>query len=117
MTYLHVTLVVEVGHVPAVLLVVVVVGVRTVVAGRDALSVGCRGSVVEVRSSAVSHLSPGAQADLLLLLGAGGSHADHPDEEDQQDEEDDGSSNAWSGKSSMKYLGSVLYCIVSPPAM
>ena len=97
-TYLHVTLIVEVGHVPAVLLVIVVVGVRTVVAGRDTLSVGCRGSVVEVRSATVSHLSPGAQADLLLLLGPGGSHADHPDEEDQQDEEDDGSSNAWIGK-------------------
>ena len=69
-------------------------GVGAVVAGGDALSVGCRGSVVEVRSSTVSHLSPGAQPDLLLLLGPGGSHTDHPDEEDQQDQEDDRSSNA-----------------------
>ena len=95
MTYLHVSLIVEVGHVPAVLLVIIVVGVGAVVAGRDALSVRCRGSVVEVRSSAVRHLSPGAEANLLLLLRPGGSHTDHPDEEDQQDQEDDGSSNAW----------------------
>ena len=97
-TYLHVTLIVEVGHVPAVLLVIVVVGVRTVVAGRDTLSIRCRGSVVEVGRSAVSHLGPGAQSDLLLLLGPGGSDTDHPDEENQQDQEDDGSSNAWIGK-------------------
>ena len=82
-THLHVSLVVEVGHVPAVLLVIVVVGVGAVVAGRDALSVRGRGSVVEVWSSTLSHLSPGTQADLLLLLGPGGSDTDHPDEEDQ----------------------------------
>ena len=79
------------------------------VAGRDALSVRGRGSVVEVRSSAVRHLGPGTQAHLLLLLRPGGSHADHPDEEDQQDQEDDGPGDAWIGKSSMKNLG----CIVA----
>ena len=97
-TYLHVSLIVEVGHVPAVLLVIIVVGVRAVVAGRDALSVLGRGSVVEVGSPTVRHLGPGAQTNLLLLLGPGGSDTDHPDEENQQDQEDDGSSNAWSGK-------------------
>ena len=44
------SLAVEVGHVPAVLLVVVVVGVGAVVGGRDALGVGRRRSVVEVYS-------------------------------------------------------------------
>ena len=83
LTYLHVSLIVEVGHVPAVLLVIIVVGVGAVVAGRDALSVRGRGSVVEVGSAAVGHLCPGAQANLLLLLGPGGSDTDHPDEEDQ----------------------------------
>ena len=43
-------LIVEVGHVPSVLFVVVVVGVGAVVAWRDALSVGRRRSVVEVDS-------------------------------------------------------------------
>ena len=83
LTYLHVSLIVEVGHVPAVLLVIIVVGVGAVVAGRDALSVRGRGSVVEVGSAAVRHLCPGAQANLLLLLGPSGSDTDHPDEEDQ----------------------------------
>ena len=41
-------LIVEVGHLPAVLLVVVVVGVGRVVRGRDALRVGRRSAVVEV---------------------------------------------------------------------
>ena len=49
-TDLHVSLAVEVGHVPAILLVIVVVGVGAVVAWRDALSVGRRRSVVEVDS-------------------------------------------------------------------
>merc|ERR1719327_1650356 len=73
-TILHVSLAVEVWHVPAVLLVIVVVGVGAVVAGGDALSVGCGGSVVEVVSPSVSHLGPGSQSHLLLLLGSGGPH-------------------------------------------
>ena len=91
-------LVVEVWHVPSILFIVVVVSIGAVVAGGDALSVGCGGSVVEVVSPSVSHLGPGSQSHLLLLLGSGGPHADHPDEEHQEDQEDDGASNAWSIK-------------------
>ena len=63
-TDLHVSLAVEVGHVPAVLLVVVVVGVGAVVAGGDALSVGGTSAVVEVMASLVSNLSSRAQSNL-----------------------------------------------------
>ena len=106
--------VVEVGHAPSVLLVLVVVSIgRPVLGGRNGLGVRCRSTVVEVDLGPVD--SVGTWLSKLLLaktaLPSSTSHADHPDEEDQQDEEDDGSSNAWSGKSSMKYLGSVLYCI------
>ena len=45
---LHVRFVVEVGHLPAVLLVVVVVRVGRVVGGGDGLGVGGGGAVVEV---------------------------------------------------------------------
>ena len=63
-TDLHVPLAVEVGHVPAVLLVIVVVGVGAVVAGGDALSVGGTSAVVEVVASLVSDLSSRAQSNL-----------------------------------------------------
>ena len=63
-TDLHVALAVEVGHVPAVLLIIVVVGVGAVVAGGDALSVGGAPAVVEVVASLVSDLSSGAQSNL-----------------------------------------------------
>ena len=63
-TDLHVPLAVEVGHVPAVLLVIVVVGVGAVVAGGDALSVGGASAVVEVVASLVSNLSSRAQSNL-----------------------------------------------------
>ena len=43
-------LVVEVGHVPSILFIVVVVSIGAVVAGGNALSIGGWGSVVEVHS-------------------------------------------------------------------
>ena len=46
----HSYLVVEVGHVPSILFIVVVVSIGAVVAGGDALSLGGWGSVVEVHS-------------------------------------------------------------------
>ena len=42
---------VKVGHIPAVLLIVVVVRVGAVVGGRDALRVGRRRAVVEVHTT------------------------------------------------------------------
>ena len=63
-TDLHVPLAVEVGHVPAVLLVIVVVGVGAVVAGGDALSIGGTSAIVEVVASLVSNLSSRAQSNL-----------------------------------------------------
>ena len=54
---LHVALVVEVGHVPSVLLVIVVVGIGAVVTGSNTLSIRSRSSVVEICSSLVTHLS------------------------------------------------------------
>ena len=64
LTYLHVSLVVEVRHVPAVLLVIVVVSVGAVVAGGDALSIGGTSAIVEVVASLVSNLSSRAQSNL-----------------------------------------------------
>ena len=63
-TDLHVSLAVEVGHVPAILLVIVVVGVGAVVAGGDALSIGGATAVVEVVASLVSNLSSRAKSNL-----------------------------------------------------
>ena len=51
-TYLGVSLAVEVGHVPAVLLVIVVVGVCGVVRGGDRLRIRSRGTVVEIHTTA-----------------------------------------------------------------
>merc|ERR1711976_1089847 len=58
---LHVSsLGVEVGHVPAILLVIVVVGVGAVVRRGDALSVRGGSSVIKVGGVTMSHLSAGA---------------------------------------------------------
>ena len=91
---LHVGLVVEVGHLPAVLLVVVVVRVGGVVRGGDGLGVGGGRAVVEVDLGAV--LLGGGGEDLLGggAAGAVGPHADHPDQQDQDDDEDDGAGDA-----------------------
>jgi len=80
---------VEVGHVPSILLVIVVVSVGAVMGGGDALGVGSGGAIVEVGGVTMSHLSAGAETNLLLLLGSGGPDTDHPHKEDQQDQEDD----------------------------
>ena len=86
--------------------------------GGDALSVGGGGAVVEVGGVTMSHLSSRAQADLLLLLGPGGSDADHPDQEDEEDQEDDGSGDAYNVKKH-KTVDHLIFCnaICSPPAM
>merc|ERR1719357_1554153 len=92
---LHVALIVEVGHVPSVLLVVVVVGVGGVVAWRDALSVGRRRSVVEVYSvSTMGSLCSRSKRVILWLFDPGGPDADHPDEQNQQDDEDNSASDS-----------------------
>lgn len=81
--------VVEVWHLPAVLLVVIVVRVGRVVRRRDAFGVGRRRAVVEVDLRAV--LVGGGAEDLLGRGPPGpvGADADHPDEEDEDDDEDD----------------------------
>lgn len=70
-TLLHVRLVVEVWHLPAVFLVVVVVCVRGMVAGGDALSVRCRSTVVEIHLRTV--LVSGRSEHLLGFLPSGRS--------------------------------------------
>merc|ERR1711915_742779 len=45
---LHVSLIVKVGHIPAILLIVIIMGVCTVVAGGDTLGIWGRGSVIEI---------------------------------------------------------------------
>jgi len=85
-------LAVEVGHVPAVLLVVVVVGVGAVVGGRDALGVRRRRAVVKVHST-VSNFCARAKARLLGRASARGAHTNHPDEEDEQHHKDDRTSD------------------------
>merc|ERR1719420_711893 len=84
----------EVGHVPVVLLVIVVVGIGAVVTGSNTLSIRSRSSVVEIGSSLVAHLSSWSKSHLLLLLWSGGSNTNHPDQQNQKDEEDDSSSNS-----------------------
>merc|ERR1712147_524288 len=85
---------VEVGHVPAILLVIVVVGICAVMRGGDALSVGGGGAIIEVRGVTMSHLCAGAESNLLLLLGPCGSDTDHPDQQHQEDQENDGSGDS-----------------------
>ena len=85
--------VVEVGHTPAILLVLVVVGVGGPVLGRsDGLGVGSGGPIVEVDLTAC-HL-PGLLKELLVhALALVRPDADHPDEEDQEDDKEDSSSD------------------------
>lgn len=87
----HVRLVVEVGHLPAVLLVVVVMRVRGMMRRRYGLGVR-RGAVVEV------HLRPvlvgGLRHQLLGLLDALRPGAYHPHEQRDDDQEYDGGRDA-----------------------
>lgn len=87
----HVRLVVEVGHLPAVLLVVVVMRVRGMMRRRYGLGVRC-GAVVEV------HLRPvlvgGLRHQLLGLLDALRPGAYHPHEQRDDDQEYDGGRDA-----------------------
>ena len=62
----HSYLVVEVGHVPSILFIVVVVSIGAVVARGNALSIGGRGSVVEVHS--VSTMGTLSSRSLRVLL-------------------------------------------------
>lgn len=94
---LHVGLVVEVGHLPAVVVVVVVVGVGGVVGGRDALGVGRRGAVVEVGLRAGRRREVGGDGvhrHLLRHRARRGADTDHPDEQHHEDDEDDGGADA-----------------------
>merc|ERR1719370_1086675 len=89
--------VVEVGHAPSVLLVLVVVSIgRPMLGGRDGLGVWCRSTVVEVDLGPVDTV--GTWLSKLLLpeaaLPSSAPHADHPDEENQHDDEKHRSGNA-----------------------
>jgi len=84
----HVRLVVEVGHLPAIFLVVVVMCVRRVVRRRYGLCVRCR-AVVEVDLGPGLVVSLGHQ--LLGLFDALRPSTDHPHEQRDDDEEHDSS--------------------------
>merc|ERR1719370_749826 len=103
--------VVEVGHAPSVLLVLVVVSIgRPMLGGRDGLGVWCRSTVVEVDLGPVDTV--GTWLSKLLLteaaLPSSAPHADHPDEENQHDDEKHRSSNATCDVSKLRLLLAVL---------
>merc|ERR1719203_182977 len=103
--------VVEVGHAPSVLLVLVVVSIgRPVLGGRDGLGVRCWSTVVEVDLGPVD--SVGTWLSKLLLaeaaLPSSAPHADHPDEENQHDYEKHGSGDATRDVGKLRLLLAVL---------
>merc|ERR1719370_625097 len=103
--------VVEVGHAPSVLLVLVVVSIgRPMLGGRNGLGVWCWSTVVEVDLGPVDTV--GTRLSKLLLAEAAfpssASHADHPDEENQHDDEKHRSSNATCDVSKLRLLLAVL---------
>ena len=87
--------VVEVGHAPAVLLVLVVVGIgRAVLRRSDRLGIGRRRAVVKVDLGSV-HLSGAWLQELLAgALAPARPYTDHPDEQHQQDHKEDGARDA-----------------------
>jgi len=97
-----------VRHAPAVLLVLVVVGVGGAVVGRsDTLRVRSRSPVVEVDLRA-RHVS-NRRSELLAGPGAvpGTADADHPDEEDQHNHEEDGPGDTASDVGKLRLLGTL----------
>ena len=103
--------VIEVGHAPPVLLVLVVVSIgRPVLGGRDGLGVRCRSTVVEVDLGPVDTI--GTWLSKLLLaetaLPSSASHADHPDEENQHDYEKHRSGDATRDVGKLRLLLAVL---------
>ena len=103
--------VVEVGHAPAVLLILVVVSIsRPMLRGSDGLGVGCRSAVVEVDLRTVDTV--GTWLSKLLLAEAAFSsaapHADHPDEENQHNDEQDGPGDAAGNVGKLRLLLAVL---------
>lgn len=104
----HVSFIVKVGHLPSVLLVVVVVSVRGVVRGRDGLGVRSGRAVVEVDLRA-SRVGAGHRRyhHLLGLAAVRRAHADHPDEQHNDDYEDDCAGDAASNVGEVGLGGAV----------
>lgn len=100
--------VVKVGHSPAVLLILVVVGVGgAVLGGGDALGVGGGLAVVEVHLGA-SHVSDAGRELLARPLPvAGVSDEDHPDEKDKDDNKENSSGDTASNVGKVGLLGTV----------
>merc|ERR1719273_1569341 len=103
--------VVEVGHAPPVLLVLVVVSIsRPMLGGCNGLGVWCRSTVVEVDLGPVDTV--GTWLSKLLLaetaLPSSASHADHPDEENQHDYEKHRSGDATRDVGKLRLLLAVL---------
>jgi len=89
-TLLHVCLIIEVRHVPAIFLVIVVVSIgRARVTGGNALGIGCRGSVVEVGLASMLAFSSGAKLVLLWFFSPGCPDTNHPNEKHQENDKDD----------------------------
>merc|ERR1719278_2324581 len=103
--------VVEVGHAPAVLLILVVVSISRPMLGRcNGLGIRCWSTVVEVDLGPVDTI--GTWLSKLLLaetaLPSSASHADHPDEENQHDYEKHRSGDATRDVGKLRLLLAIL---------
>merc|ERR550517_826874 len=103
--------VIEVGHAPAVLLILVVVSIsRPMLRWSDGLGVGCRNAVVEVDLGTVDTVATWLSKLLLAeaAFSSAAPHADHPDEENQHNDEQDGPGDAAGNVGKLRLLLAVL---------
>lgn len=93
LTFFHVRLIVKVGHLPAILLIVVVMRVRAVMRRRYALGIWRRMcTIVEVHLRA--GLIDGWRQHLLRILALVGAHTNHPHQQHNEYDKDDRRRNA-----------------------
>lgn len=105
LTVLHVGFIVEVWHLPAILLVVIVVRVGAVMRRCNGFRVRRVSAIVEVHLRA--RLVNGRSQHLLGITALGRTHTDHPDEKHNDDDEDDSASNATGNVSELRAFGAM----------